>query len=338
MFEKRKSFVGIHGGSVMLKLISYAVLAPSGHNTQPWKFRIRDDSIEILPDYGRELTVVDPDHREIFISLGCAVENLIISAQATGLSPTLEMAVDDPGHERIRVRLNDTTDSTSRPNDGALETMMRRQTNRSVYTGDPIPEEDISELNDINGETGVQPNIVRGGSQTDKLIHLIEEGIARQMDSSAFKEELVSWMRFNRRDAEKNRDGLTYEAVGFPPVPFVFAGKLILKFMLSADRQIEAESDKLRSASAFLVISSESDGKRDWINVGRFFERFSLTATRLGIAISHYNQPIEVENLRGRLGDLNFIDGGYPALLVRLGYADPMPASPRRAVEDVLIS
>lgn len=322
----------------MLRLISYAVLAPSGHNTQPWKFRIRDNSIEIIPDYGRELAVVDPDRRELFISLGCAVENLIVASEAMGLSPELEIDVDKPGHERICVALTDTTDSINRPNDEALKTMMRRQTNRSTFSGDPIPARDISKMSDITGETGIKPNIVLDGSQVEVLIRLIKEGIARQMESSAFKNELISWMRFNRRDVEKNRDGLTYEDVGFPAVPFVFAGKLILKFMLSADRQIEAESDKLKSASAFLVICSESDNRENWINVGRYFERFSLAATRLGIAISHYNQPIEVSELRKRLGSLEFIDGGHPALLVRLGYADPMPASPRRAIEKVMIS
>jgi nitroreductase len=68
----------------LLNIVQYATLAANGHNTQPWKFAIKDNTIEIHPDYSRELTVVDPNHRELWISLGCALENLIIAARASG--------------------------------------------------------------------------------------------------------------------------------------------------------------------------------------------------------------------------------------------------------------
>ena len=60
----------------LLFLIEQAVKAPSGHNTQPWMFRISETEIDICPDYSRALPVVDPDNRELFVSLGCAAENL----------------------------------------------------------------------------------------------------------------------------------------------------------------------------------------------------------------------------------------------------------------------
>ena len=63
------------------EIIHYATLAPSGHNTQPWKFSIKDNSILIYPDYSRRLSVVDPDDHALFISLGCALENLVIAAE-----------------------------------------------------------------------------------------------------------------------------------------------------------------------------------------------------------------------------------------------------------------
>ena len=56
----------------MIELVRYATLAANGHNTQPWKFSIKDDGIEILPDYSRRLPIVDPNDRQLWISLGCA--------------------------------------------------------------------------------------------------------------------------------------------------------------------------------------------------------------------------------------------------------------------------
>ena len=65
-------------------LIRYATLAASGHNTQPWRFRIGAGRIDILPDFSRRTPVVDPDDHHIFVSLGCAAENLALAAAARG--------------------------------------------------------------------------------------------------------------------------------------------------------------------------------------------------------------------------------------------------------------
>lgn len=40
--------------------LRYAVLAPSGHNTQPWRFHVDGDSVEVHADRMRALSVVDP--------------------------------------------------------------------------------------------------------------------------------------------------------------------------------------------------------------------------------------------------------------------------------------
>lgn len=61
-----------------IQIASYASKAPSGHNTQPWKFHITDSTITVLPNLDVALPVVDRNNRELFISLGCAVENYFL--------------------------------------------------------------------------------------------------------------------------------------------------------------------------------------------------------------------------------------------------------------------
>ena len=70
-----------------IQIASYASKAPSGHNTQPWKFNITDSTITVLPNLDVALPVVDRNNRELFISLGCATENLCIAAEAKGYAP-----------------------------------------------------------------------------------------------------------------------------------------------------------------------------------------------------------------------------------------------------------
>ena len=65
-----------------IEIIKDAARAPSGHNTQPWKFEVNENHIIIRPNFARRLKVVDADDHALFISLGCALENLVLSAKA----------------------------------------------------------------------------------------------------------------------------------------------------------------------------------------------------------------------------------------------------------------
>jgi len=82
------------------ELIRYATLAPSGHNTQCWQFRVAAHSISILPDLSRRTPVVDPDDHHLYVSLGCAAENLSLAARAFGLSG--EVKFNDEGDGAVR--------------------------------------------------------------------------------------------------------------------------------------------------------------------------------------------------------------------------------------------
>ncbi len=65
-------------------IVRYATLAANGHNTQPWRFRLFDRAIHILPDFTRRTPAVDPDDHHLYASLGCAAENLALAAGARG--------------------------------------------------------------------------------------------------------------------------------------------------------------------------------------------------------------------------------------------------------------
>src|SRR6266571_8847120 len=74
------------------ELIRYATLAANSHNSQPWKFTAHERRITISPDFARRCPAVDPDDHHLFVSLGCATENLIQAAAAAGLksNPVVE--------------------------------------------------------------------------------------------------------------------------------------------------------------------------------------------------------------------------------------------------------
>ena len=87
-----------------LFMIEQATKAPSGHNTQPWLFRIVEAGIEIHPDKTKTLSIVDGNQREMFISLGCATENLCLAAQTKGYSAQVNIA--DNGNITVKLQPN----------------------------------------------------------------------------------------------------------------------------------------------------------------------------------------------------------------------------------------
>lgn len=124
----------------MHELVRYATLAANGHNTQPWKFAIKENAIEIHPDFSRQLPVVDPHNRELWISLGCALENLIVAARATGFTP--EITYPDVA-DFIHVQLTADT-----PLENPLfHAIPLRQNTRSEFDGQPVMAADLTRSN-----------------------------------------------------------------------------------------------------------------------------------------------------------------------------------------------
>ncbi len=110
-----------------------------------------------------------------------------------------------------------------------------------------------------------------------------------------------------------------------------------MKFFLNAKGQSKKDEMCIRSSSALMVVLSENDDMDSWINTGRSFERLTLYATALGIKNAHINQPCEVPELKKKLQKILSAGSMHPQLLLRLGYAEPLPKSLGRSVSEVII-
>lgn len=316
--------------SEMKKLIRYATMAPSGHNTQPWKFCISENTICIRPDLSRRLSVVDPDDRELYISLGAAIENLMIAAEHKGYSTSAEYSSD---YSSVCVKLD--ASDFKKDNDTLLNAIPERQSTRSNYDGRPIPEADIKKLESFPLEQGVSAVFITEPEKMDRIAELVREGNSIQINNPDFIRELVSWVRFNEKEVNKYRDGLSFKSMQSPPSPR-FIGKLIMKFFLKPDSQSEKDEEHIKSSSALMVVLSESNDFASWIRTGRSFERLALCATSLGIKNAHLNQPCEVPELKEELQKILGVGERHPQLLLRLGYAEKLPGSVRRDLGEVV--
>jgi hypothetical protein len=311
----------------MRTLVQSATLAANGHNTQPWKFSIKEDAIEIHPDYSRHLAVVDPDYRVLWISLGCAMENLVVAAPAGGLAP--EVTYPDAA-DFIHVRLA----PDARQRTPLFDAIPLRQNTRSEYDGRPVKSADFDPLEALPLEPGVALRFVTTPTDLETVLEYVNQGNLSQYADQAFIAELIAWLRFNKKEALATDDGLYTRCSGNPEVPR-WLGKMFVAGT-KPQQQADADAKKLRSSSGAVVVASESDDKTAWVRAGQVYERLALKMTSLDIKSAFLNQPIEVAALRSQFQHALGLGASLPQLLLRFGYAEPMPRSLRRPVEAVL--
>ena len=312
------------------ELIRYATLAPSGHNTQPWKFAVQGDTIRILPDHARRLPAVDPQDRELWISLGCALENLAHAANAAGYET--EVAYPTPDADHITVHLSKLSASAPTP---LFEAIPHRQNTRSLYDGRSVPLSETKKMEAVQSDAGVSAQIFTDSSHKEAIIEYIKAGDRRQFGDPAFVDELVSWIRFNKPEALRSLDGLYMRCTGNPDVPRWLGARFLTA--ASAGQQADTSAKKARSSSGLIVIAAAHDDKRHWIETGRFYERLALTLTASGLKVAFLNQPAEVPGLRSQFQSYLNLGTAQPQLLLRFGYGDLLPHSLRRPLEEVLV-
>ena len=318
-----------------MTLIKAATQAPSGHNSQPWWFETSDHSIVISPNLDRALPAVDGQHRELFISLGCALENLC--TKATELHYQTKVSLSDEGVITIELQKSNTVIA-----DPLAAVIEKRQTNRSEYEDrniDPILLQNLMDrVSEEVPATQGQVKLYAFAKDTPlfkTLTQAVLEGNTMQMGDPAFKDELLSWIRFNKKHAESTHDGLSYAVLGAPNLPR-WVTEPIVKASLKAKTQNKTDLKKIQSSSHIILLTTEKNDIATWIQTGRTLERFLLLLTQAGIAHAYLNQPCEVPEINAMLRENLPIAQAYPQILLRLGYAQPMAYSKRKDIREVI--
>lgn len=311
--------------------VRFATLAPNSHNTQPWKFRLGTDAVDILPDFSRRTPAVDPDDHHIFVTLGCAAENLLIAANASGRPGEIRLETEVP-EAYIQVSLG-----RAAGHDHELcEAIPARQSTRSDYDGGNIGAEELAQLRSAALMPGVEAIFLTERPKLEGVLEFIIQGNSAQIDDAAFVRELKSWIRFNAGSAMEKGDGLFAKCSGNPELP-TWAGSFMFDRVFTKEAENKKYARQMRSSAGVVVFVAEKDGPEGWIKVGRSFERFALQATVLGIRHAHMNMPIEVAALRPAFADWLGMPGQRPNLVIRFGRAAPMPMSMRRPLDDVIV-
>jgi hypothetical protein len=306
-------------------LVRYATLAANGHNTQPWRFVARTGGVSVLPDFSRRTPVVDPDDHHLWVSLGCAIENLLIAAAARGQAGAVAMRADATGVD---------VDLAAAPpaNDGLFAAIPLRQSTRSVYEGKVISSAALMELEATARADSVDVRLLTSSSDRERILDFVVQGNSAQMEDPAFVAELLAWIRFDPDTAIAQADGLYAACSGNPTLPD-WLGRRIFPLVFRTQAENDKYAEQIRSSSGIAVFTSAGETPADWVTVGRSFQRFALRATALGLRHAHINQPVEVPALRREFAQWIGVGGARPDLVVRFGHGPALPMSLRRRVD-----
>ncbi|WP_347268502.1 hypothetical protein [Paracoccus sp. (in: a-proteobacteria)] len=315
-------------------LLPHAILAPSGHNTQPWLFRITETGFQLIADRHRALPVVDPHDRELAISCGAALGTFEVAARRFGLDPVVNILPDDRDPDLLATIEVVQGAPASAAEAALFDAIADRHTTRAAFAMEPLPDALVETCRDVAAGFGVTLDVIVDEDRRRGIAALVGEGNRRQFDDPRFRRELALWIRSRRSGSG---DGMSGAGFGMPDV-LSAVGRLMIRTFDMGDGIAAADEKKILAATPALgLLSSPGDGPADWIATGRALLRVLLVLTAHGFTASYLNQPIEVEDLRQRLREVA-ATAGHPQILLRMGRtAVAAEPSVRRGLESVIL-
>jgi nitroreductase len=310
-------------------LLNYAILAPSVYNSQPWLFNLSEGEIQVFADESGWLKVADADRREQYISLGCALENLIIAAEHFGYNCTVSYF---PGPENLVATVSlQESESVTSPSDSRLfDAITSRQTSRNPYELRAISKADLDAIISLCSGPDVGIFITDDPALKRSFLDLTITADEILYSDVNYKSELGHWLSMGVMGPRGLESKIAQMKVIFLDV---------------GPEQIKEDAFLINSTPCLGFVISANNDRLSSVKAGRFMERFWLGATALGISMHPVSQTLETERTRENLTDLlSGQSGTKPEMRVvqqvfRLGYGLPCQEhSTRRPLADVMIA
>lgn len=325
---------------ILLNLVSWAVLAPSSHNVQPWRFKVypEGNSIDVCLHKSGVLKHSDPKGRQANISIGCALQNILTAAEYYGLETTTEYY---PGNfypvPLARLKFGQRIGEFNKKERKTLDAMKSRKMNRGKF--DPlqdVPEYIFDRMRKAAEDRKLALNVVTD-TPTKFAIAEIQYSADRSVIAiNNFRKELGEFFLPNDTDRgigmPGNTFGLSDEMAKYAHEEFNKSGPFDpdLAFGIAASGR-----DGLKSSPLIGFISVSEDSPVWWITAGMTFQKIALEAEMNGLAVAVHAAIVEVE-MFNRLLKVRLRQNYRPTVIFRMGYAqEERPHSPRLSVSEV---
>jgi nitroreductase len=308
-------------------LIATAARAPSVHNTQPWRFKVREAGIELYADPRRKLRV-DPSGREMLISCGAALLGLRLGVRSLGYLPVVRLLPDRASQRLLaRVSLGAAAPMTTAER-RMLEALPHRHTHRGPFADGPLPHGLLAGLEQDALAEGATLVLIESALNYQQLADIVTAASRRENLNPLARADVQEW---TRPLGSLTRDGIparAFQAAAFPERAGGDRGRLRQRdFDLGRGLGTVSVGGPPPAATALLVTGGDS--RIDWLCAGQALHRLLLHAAGTWVFASLYSEPLEVPAIR-RLIKARLDLPGAPQMLLQFGLARTTHATARR--------
>jgi hypothetical protein len=319
-------------------LVGAAVLAPSYFNAQPWRFEVDPGEVRVLLDSRRTLPLADPDQRFAQMSLGAALENLLVASRAWGQQPSVRYlpwgTAPRPGASLVAAAVS--WQPAERSRDRLLySALTERRSNPRPFDGRAIAIQSRAQLLAQVGEE-VRVHWLDDRDDVRAVADITHDAVEAVMSDKRAQAERLAWLRGSDGDIRDHGDGLTAERLGLGGPARWFAGRSLSPdshfYGWGSSSLAKDVRDLVRSSGGVALLTLPQRSDAGWLMGGQAYERFALRAATLGVSQHPLAAPIASEHHRLSLAQRFHAEGEEPLLLVRLGHAKSPPPTARRGV------
>lgn len=266
------------------ELIEIARWCPTVHNLQPHLIKIISESeVELYYNPARLLPLGDPDSIFCTVAMGVFTEHLSIAAAPYGMEvkisevydPITTHATAQTLFAKLKMSISVEKEIIDR------DLIMQRRTSRSDYDGTPLKNNILDKIKSEAEKFGHEFFYSTDLKIINEIIEFNQHTLFEDLESKPNREELDHLFRYNKEEAETNKDGLWSRCMGFsgPLMKSVFRhhkkwGKGIRKKLLANHYK-----NSFKNTPMICWFGGKFENTNDWLNAGRMFARNWLLIT-----------------------------------------------------------
>lgn len=342
-----------------MQVVAHAVLAPSGHNMQPWIVELDPtdpDVLTLFVDADRLTPAVDPFARQTMVSQGTFLAYLEVAAAELGFSTTIELFPDGEYDETALAasmtalpvaRITLSQDAAASTDDYA--SLFLSDTNRAPYGPDALTADQIGALTELadGAPDGLSLTMLTDQADLAALGALATVGTRIETEYAAATAESDAVFHATEQSKNDARSGFGVEGQGTSGfMKYLLQGLITIVPSINDDaagaqRQIALTAAAVANTPAYALITTADNTRAEQVEAGILYGRFSLRARTLGLVMQPLSQVIqEYPTMAEPYAQVHAEyapDGGTIQMLVRVGTpTTEYPVTMRRDAADLV--
>jgi nitroreductase len=326
--EDEEAIMAMSKNEVLSAAARSALRAPSVFNTQPWRWVLEGDVLELRADRKRQLAAADPLGNMLVASCGAALHHARLSVVVSGWTAEVDR-LPDPRRPDLLAQVRVGEPYLASTDERAMyEAINRRRSDRRPFGDEPVSDEAIARLDAAAEAETIHLQRV-GLTQMPMFGVAVGEAGWVQMGNADYRSELMRWV--NR--PVWSGDGVPADTT----VRHVPRRVAIRELTLPPEEGVQVEPGGDRG-SVYLVLFGDGDDPVDWLRAGEGLSAVLLTAVALDLSAAPISDVIEVAATR-RLVQALLRRPGYPYVAVRCGHGvspEVLGDAPRREPTDAI--